>query len=363
MGQHPSSKPEHQTKQEQAAIENIRQTIRASGDKWRTRYPILGNNNLIGMAIFLFACGGTIACAWAYLHGGIEAFTCIMLVALLTSLLHELEHDLIHWQYFKNNKLIHHTMMLGVWVFRPGTINPWIRRHLHFLHHKTSGTEADIEERGIGNGLAYTPMRWWIMHDTVIGNIAKILRGEASRKPYRVLRLLLAYFPFGIITVTLWYTFLAFHLVDTVAPIFSATGLITSIEWSETTLVAMSWINPLVVILIAPHYLRSFCLILISSSMHYYGNVTSILQQTQVLNAWYWWPLQLFCFNFGSTHAIHHFVVGEPFYIRQLTARDAHKAMKASGIPFNDLGTFKRANLYPETSPRHDSKFVQQEFS
>jgi hypothetical protein len=41
-----------------------------------------------------------------------------------------------------------------------------------------------------------------------------------------------------------------------------------------------------------------------------------VIQQTQVLNPWWMLPFQLFCFNFGSTHAIHHFVVRDPFYIR-----------------------------------------------
>jgi len=54
--------------------------------------------------------------------------------------------------------------------------------------------------------------------------------------------------------------------------------------------------------------------------------------------------LQAFCFNFGSTHGIHHFVVKEPFYIRQMTARVAHKVMAEMGVRFNDFGTFARAN-------------------
>ncbi|RZL06584.1 MAG: hypothetical protein EOP40_17435, partial [Rubrivivax sp.] len=58
------------------------------------------------------------------------------------------------------------------------------------------------------------------------------------------------------------------------------------------------------------------------------------------------WPFQLFCCNFGSTHAIHHFVVKEPFYVRQLTAPVAHRVMREAGVRFNDLGTFARANRW-----------------
>jgi len=59
-------------------------------------------------------------------------------------------------------------------------------------------------------------------------------------------------------------------------------------------------------------------------------------------------PFQLFCFNFGATHAIHHFVVKEPFYIRHMTAKTAHKVMKEVGVRFNDIGTFRRLNRWNE---------------
>ena len=51
-------------------------------------------------------------------------------------------------------------------------------------------------------------------------------------------------------------------------------------------------------------------------------------------------------FNFGSSHAIHHFVVKEPFYIRQLTVPFAHRVMREMGVRFNDFGTFARANRW-----------------
>jgi hypothetical protein len=72
----------------------------------------------------------------------------------------------------------------------------------------------------------------------------------------------------------------------------------------------------------------------------------NVMQQCQVLNPWWLMPLQLFCFNFGSTHAIHHFAVKEPFYVRQWNAGIAHKVMRQMGVRFNDLGTFGRANRF-----------------
>ncbi len=102
----------------------------------------------------------------------------------------------------------------------------------------------------------------------------------------------------------------------------------------------------LTVVWIGPNVLRVACLHFISSNMHYYGDVEdgNVVEQTQVLNRWWLAPVQLFCANFGSTHGIHHFVPNDPFYVRQLTAKTAHHAMRNNGVRFNDLGTFRRAN-------------------
>lgn len=327
---------------ERRSIKIIQDTIRARGKELREQYPILKQQNAIGMAIFLFAVSGVAASAWAYLSGYLTAWVTISLVAIFTSLLHELEHDLIHIMYFRKHKWVQN-MMLGVgWVLRPGTINPWVRRELHLWHHKVSGTPQDLEERGIGNGQSYSALRWLIMFDTFTGNLVRGLVEKPEGKRWEhVKRILKANWPVSVICALAWYSFLTFNLVDAMS---TAAG--APIEWSAGTSAAMVFLTNLVVILIAPHYLRSFSINFISSNMHYYGGVNSVLQQTQVLNHWSLLPLQLFCFNFGSTHGIHHFVVAEPFYIRQLTAPVAHKVMREHGVRFNDLGTFQRANHY-----------------
>lgn len=83
----------------------------------------------------------------------------------------------------------------------------------------------------------------------------------------------------------------------------------------------MQVIDIAAVVIIGPNVLRTFCLHFVSSNMH----------QTQVLNPWWLWPSQAFCFKFGSTHGIHHLVVKEPFYIRQMTAKVAHEVMTQMG--------------------------------
>lgn len=156
-----------------------------------------------------------------------------------------------------------------------------------------------------------------------------------------------AYFPLGFLHHGLWYTFLGFHGID-----LAANAMGTPVDWGPTVAATMPVIDFVTVVLLAPNVLRSFCLNLVSSNMHYFGDVEkgNVMQQTQVLNRWYLLPLQLFCCNFGSTHAIHHFWVTDPFYLRQAIAPAAHRAFRAHGVRFNDLGTFRRANRWAEAA-------------
>ena len=108
----------------------------------------------------------------------------------------------------------------------------------------------------------------------------------------------------------------------------------------------MTVINTMMVIYVLPNMVRQTSVQILSSAMHYYGDVDNRLRETQVLNAWWMFPLQLFSWNFGSTHTIHHFVVNQPFYLRQMVASAAHAAFRKSGIRFNDTARVLRANRY-----------------
>jgi hypothetical protein len=229
-------------------------------------------------------------------------------------------------------------MMLVVWIMRPNTVNPWYRRGMHFMHHKTSGTEKDLEERLVGNGIAYGFMRYLVMFDGLLGMLARRTMLKKDIENFSVREILHASFPLAVLYFAGWYIFLAFHGYDAVWGAETAYPL-----WF---LQSMSVVDFLVVVLIAPNFIRSGCLNFVTSAMHYYGNVTTIMQQTQILKPWFFAPLHVFCFNFGSTHAIHHFVVGQPFYIRQMVARVAHKVMVENGVRFNDLSTFLTANRW-----------------
>lgn len=201
-----------------------------------------------------------------------------------------------------------------------------------------------MEERAITNGEPWGIARLLMVGDNMMSSFIRWLRAKNPEHRRLILtRTLKVYAPLGLLNWATWYLFLGFHLLD-----WAAAALGVPIAWSAATLWVMQVVNIAVVVLVGPNVLRTFCLHFVSSNMHYYGDVEpgNVIQQTQVLNPWWLWPLQAFCFNFGSSHAIHHFVVKEPFYIRQLTVPFAHRVMREMGVRFNDFGTFARANRW-----------------
>jgi fatty acid desaturase len=322
----------------------IKTVVQAAGESLRQRHPWLRRQDAIGAGIMAFALAGMGLSGWLYYRGDLAWWLCLPLSAFFASLIHELEHDLIHLMYFRKRPLPHHLMMALCWLSRPGTINPWIRRRLHFQHHKYSGSHRDLEERGITNGQPWGFKRFLMLGDWLLALWLRVPQMPTTRR-----KLLLAfvaplgYFPLGWVHLAIWYCFLGFHGANLYAPLSGS-----EIAWSATTLARMPWIDLATVAWVGPNQLRMFCLHLVSSNMHYYGDVEAdnVIQQTQVLNPWWLLPFQLFCFNFGSTHAIHHFVVKEPFYIRQWTAKQAHAVMREMGVRFNDTGSFARANRW-----------------
>ncbi|MBK9793856.1 MAG: fatty acid desaturase [Sphingobacteriales bacterium] len=338
----------------------IRREVQLASKEIRAKYPFLQHQNAIGFFIFSFSIAMIVLSAVLYLQGTIGVIAVVLSVAFWTSLLHELEHDLIHYMYFKKNKFMHNLMMLGVWVFRPMTINPWFRRDLHFHHHRTSGTKTDIEERGVTNGETWGFRRFITTADILLGGVLRgniirkdiieaVKNGELPKEQALVFKKVKMYgmMPFTLALYFVWYFFLAHYALHFISDIFNLGYQSPAIIEAQ-----FKWINPLVAILILPNLFRMFSLHFITSNMHYYGDVElgNVMQQTQVLNKWYFLPFQLFCFNFGSTHAIHHFVVNETFYVRQMTASKAHKVMQEQGVRFNDVASFLRANRFMKAS-------------
>ncbi len=346
------------SKEDELKTKIIRKEVQLASKEFRAKYPMLQHQNTIGFLIFSFSIAMIIVSAYLYLTEKIGVIAITLSVAFWTSILHELEHDLIHYMYFKKNKFMQNIMMLGVWIFRPMTINPWLRRIIHFHHHRVSGTKTDIEERGVTNGEKWGIKRFITTADILLGGVLRgnqirkdiieaVKNGELPKEQALEFKKIKIYgmLPFTLILYFIWYFFLIHHAVHLLSSIFNL-----NYQSPDIVQASFKWINPIVFIFILPNLLRMFCLHFITSNMHYYGDVEAgnVMQQTQVLNKWYFIPFQLFCFNFGSTHAIHHFVVNETFYIRQFTAAKAHKIMKEQGVRFNDIASIKRANRFYE---------------
>jgi hypothetical protein len=348
--------------------------INAISQTYKAQRPWLRYQNALGLGIFSISIAAIVWAMYGYCIGTWSAWVAMLWIAFWTSILHELEHDLIHQLYFKDRPFWHNLMLAGVWLFRPLTLNPWMRRYIHYHHHKYSGTASDIEERSLNNGMAWSFLRLLTTADLLL---AGALRSRKMRTEVRQLYqqgcyttaevrnlrriTLYGFLPLGIPLHFVWYSFLLYYTFvgfGVLGQLWGGASL--SVAWtSALSSMPLGWqhytaaITPLVVLLIAPNMWRQFCLHFITSNMHYYGDVErgNIVQQTQVLNAWWLAPLQLFCFNFGSTHTIHHFVVNDPFYLRQLIAAPAHKVLQRYGIRFNDIGTFFRANRYMGSKP------------
>lgn len=334
----------------------VQQEILAIGDAFRARNPwAVQHQDAIGFAIFSGSIGAILAAATAYGYGLMPAWLTVPVIAFFMSLLHELEHDLIHYMYFRRNAFLHNLMMAGVYLFRPGTISPWVRRRLHLHHHKFSGTESDLEERGITNGEPWGLKRLLMTGDNMlavylrplatVSMVRAFIRAQKNASPTEKKAIarenLLGYFPLGTLYYTAWHAILLWWAFSFAAAALGH-AIVPDAFWQRTIDVATFF----AVVLMIPNTLRTFCLHFVSSNMHYYGDVEpgDIIQQTQVWNRWWLAPLHLFCFNFGATHAIHHFVVRDPFWLRQATAREVYPVLARHGVRFNDFGTFLRAN-------------------
>jgi fatty acid desaturase len=354
--------------------EQIKAVVLKEGQNLRARFPILKHQDALGAGILAISLLGMIGCGALYYYGLMAWYVCIPLAAIFASFTHELEHDLIHLMYFRTKPWAHNLMMALVWLARPNTISPWTRRRLHLHHHKYSGTESDLEERGVTNGEPWSLKRLLMMSDQMLSVVMRPLemrllvkrfikaQNPKSKAEYRVIlrEQLLGYMPLGRIYYTLWHAFIAYHVVNFIAMSYGM-----ALPWPAVVAPyvapSVAVLNFLAVTWLAPNALRMFCLHFVTSNMHYYGDVEpkNVMQQCQVLNVWWMAPFNLFCFNFGSTHAIHHFVVKEPFYIRQLSAPVAHKVMREMGVRFNDVGTFRRANRW-SAEPSVAAEWVQQ---
>ncbi len=324
---------------EREKIQRVSAVIRYGERKLKRSLPVLQHQDALGAILFSVSILGIVLNSVLYWKEIIPAWACIVGNAFFASVLHELEHDLLHHLYFRSKPFFQNILMAGVWLFRGNIISPWYRREIHLLHHRVSGQLTDIEERLIGNGVKNKFKRFLMTLDPMfallnVANIKKDVAGFGFRK------ILMATLPIYGLFYLIFFCFVGQHGL---AFFMGQEARDLLIPATLTVLV-----NFLAVVYIFPNFLRQASLVLISSNCHYFGDVPKgvdgMMKQAQVLDKWYLWPFQLFCFNFGSTHVIHHFVVNQTFYLRQLIAPFAHSAMRKYGVRFNDLGTFARGN-------------------
>jgi hypothetical protein len=265
-------------------------------------------------------------------------------MGVVISFLHELEHDLIHNLYFKGQQWFQHFMFFTIWMSK-GNGNPWYRKVLHLRHHILSGQNEDLEERFIGLGKPFGWLRWLVQ----IYPFSNTLTFPRLRRD----NMRLFGFDMWILVVImntpgiLLYTIL-FHVY------FGYARLVTGFTFGsyDPVLSWPMWLWPYArdigVIWILPNLIRQTSLNFIASYCHYYGDIPkhNVYYQNQVLNHWILYPLQAFCFNFGETHIIHHFVTNQPFYLRQWLAPKATEELIKHGIRNNDFGVVPRNNRY-----------------
>lgn len=336
----------------------IRKEINNAYQDFKKKYPVVQLHNLWGALIFIVSLAIIATTSYLWLAGMMNVWLMVIINAFVFGILHEMEHDLIHWMYFKNNKFIHHLMLLVIWLLRPLTINPWIRRHLHYHHHKYSGTLHDVEERGVTNGEKWSIKRLILTPDLLLGGLTRI-RGlfhdieeeiKSGRLKMELGHKLKRYAFWGLMPITI--------IAHIIIYLFVVNGILnlldaqfhTSFVLPEFLQTIVGYLSPVMYIILLPNVIRQFCLHFITSNIHYFADVEdgNVIEQTQVLNVWWTFPFQVFCFFFGWTHAIHHFVVNETFYVRHFTRRKAQEVLKKYGVRFNDLGTFARANRFHE---------------
>jgi fatty acid desaturase len=324
---------------ERQQVAAIRVAIKARRDEIFARHPLLKHQDAIGTFLCLASVGGIVALALAYRVSMVPAWLCILGVAFLGSVLHELEHDLIHDLYFSNRPWVQHTMFAVGWLFRPNMVNPWLRKVIHLHHHRASGTKTDVEELAATNGIPMGLRRLLLMN----GRLARRLLSRRPSKPIVISGVTVRH-SWRDLPVTIYEALLVVWLASLVArgavAVFGHAG---QAGWMAD---AAGVLDYLAVVLIVPCLLRNFALMFMTSNNHYHGDVTNLLEETQVLNHWVFSPLNLLCFNFGATHTIHHFVVNQPFYVRQWLASSVYGTLRENGVRFNDLGTFARANRY-----------------
>jgi len=312
------------------ATRQVRAAIRAADDDLVQRYPFLGRDDGMAVGFFLLAWGGSAAICVGWWMGQVPAWLAIVGLAFTISILHEMEHDLIHDLYLPH-PVVRPLVLLSIWLAK-GSLDPWTRGSMHLWHHIVSGQDEDIEERLIGLGLPWGPLRVLI---TLAPPVSIVLRPRL-RRAVRARAAAGGRRPDPRAHSAPWPLFLGN------AVLFLLPLVVVLCFFME-----MPWARPCLVLWVLPNVLRHGSIATLSSSSHYVAIKRGVVaEQNQILDHPMFWPLAIFSWNFGATHVMHHFLVNQPFWRRTLTFSAVREVMVENGVRANDLGTFRRANRY-----------------
>ena len=311
-----------------ARVRTANRAINLAEQQLRERHPWLRHQDALGLTLWLGALATWGALVALFLLGRLSPWLLVPLAALPLSILHELEHDLIHDLYFKARPALQNALFTGIWLAK-GSLNPWARGDIHLRHHRLSGQPGDVEERLIGLGLRSLPLRLLIAALPACAVVLlpsirrdapdwQVIRGSMWSGPRQIQRVDLVFFGLPILLPIAWYF-------------------------------GVPYARELYLCWIAPNALRHFCIVLMSSYSHYYDIARhDVTQQNQILRHPLLWPFQVFCMDFGATHIIHHYVVTQPFYVRHLIRHAGWAAVEAAGARVNDGAIVRRANRWAD---------------
>merc|ERR1712000_157762 len=240
----------------QPRINAIRKVIYSEDKRLRQKYSWLQHQNTLGM---LWFCGSLTVMAitsFLYIYNIMPWYYAMTLMAVAVSLMHELEHDLIHDMYYKENKFIQHFMFALIWVSKLNA-NPWWRKPMHLKHHKTSGQVDDIEERLIGLGLPLG-IRRILITISPLGSFL-VMKEVADDSKAMDSKPLLSMIKTSIVNLPV---LLPSHLALLVVLFPSLVSeSIYNICWN------------ICICLFFPNMIRQSCLQIVSIGVHYYGDI------------------------------------------------------------------------------------------
>jgi len=139
--------------------------------KGEAELPVLRHQTAFGMGFVGLGYTTAAVSALLFINGLIPAWACIVINGVAFGVLREIEHDLIHNLYFKGRRTLQNIVVFLIWPALGNVPSPLYRRKLHLQHHGSSGHEHDLEERLIGNGNGFGPMRWFTMIDAGLSSV------------------------------------------------------------------------------------------------------------------------------------------------------------------------------------------------